>query len=111
MTATATATVTATPKPRATVTKTVRTPGPTETVAEAARDAATDTSGSSDTGTCSIVSDSGNCYEAGQYREGLFEFAAASRTSRGTAVTRRQFPCSPGCLLDSADSLDVSAGQ
>jgi len=72
-TMTATATVTATPKPRVTVTKrvtatkTVRMPGPTKTVTEAAQDTGADTSGSSDTGTCSIVSNSGNCYEAGQY--------------------------------------------
>ncbi|MER6357945.1 hypothetical protein ABT186_40720 [Streptomyces sp. NPDC001634] len=70
-TVTATATVTETPKasPAPTVikTKTVKTPGPTVTVTEAAQAAGSSNSGNSDTGTCSIVSNSGNCYEAGQF--------------------------------------------
>ncbi|MEU1405944.1 hypothetical protein ABZ471_26925 [Streptomyces sp. NPDC005728] len=74
VTATATATVTAVPKaapaPTVTKTRTVKKPGPTVTVrvTEAAQAAAgSDDSGSSDTGTCSIVSNAGNCYEAGQF--------------------------------------------
>jgi hypothetical protein len=86
VTATATATVAATPKPRVTVTKTVRTPGPTKTVTEAAQDAGADTSGSSDTGTCSIVSNSGNCYEAGQYcRNG--DHGASTTDAGGAGIT------------------------
>ncbi|MFE2571062.1 hypothetical protein [Streptomyces mirabilis] len=85
-TATATATVTATPKPRATVTKTVRTPGPTKTVTEAAQDAGADTSGSSDTGTCSIVSNSGNCYEAGQYCRNR-DHGASTTDAGGASIT------------------------
>ncbi|MFF7919888.1 hypothetical protein ACFZDP_01790 [Streptomyces mirabilis] len=86
VTATATGTVTATPKPRATVTKTVRTPGPTKTVTEAARDAATNTSGSGDTGTCSIVSNSGNCYEAGQYCRNR-DHGASTTSAGGASIT------------------------
>jgi hypothetical protein len=86
VTVTATATVAATPKPRVTVTKTVRTPGPTKTVTEAAQDAGADTSGSSDTGTCSIVSNSGNCYEAGQYcRNG--DHGASTTDAGGAGIT------------------------
>ncbi|MFF8020017.1 hypothetical protein ACFZDJ_02585 [Streptomyces sp. NPDC007896] len=84
--ATATATVTATPKPRVTVTKTVRTPGPTRTVTEVARDAGADTSGSSDTGTCSIVSNSGNCYEAGQYCRNS-DHGASTTDAGGAGIT------------------------
>jgi len=84
---TMTATVTATPKPGPTVTETVEAkaePAPTVTVTKTARARAADTgtsggstggetntgtgSGSDDsTGTCSIVSNSGNCYAAGQF--------------------------------------------
>ncbi|QIY95443.1 hypothetical protein HEP87_17095 [Streptomyces sp. S1D4-11] len=86
VTATATATVTATPKPRVTVTKTVRTPGPTKTVTEAAQDAGADASGSSDTGTCSIVSNSGNCYEAGQYCRNS-DHGASTTDADGAGIT------------------------
>ncbi|MCS0603280.1 hypothetical protein NX794_18975 [Streptomyces sp. LP11] len=70
-TATATATETASPEPAPTVTKTrtVKKPGPTVTVTKAAsgtvRSSGTGTG--SATGTCSIVSSSGNCYRAGQF--------------------------------------------
>ncbi|RFC69913.1 hypothetical protein [Streptomyces sp. AcE210] len=78
---TVTATVTATPEPAPTVTETVKAkakPRPTVTVTKTARAAAatgsdtgSDTgsgSGSQDTtGTCSIVSNAGNCYSAGQF--------------------------------------------
>ncbi|MFE2962087.1 hypothetical protein ACFXKC_00060 [Streptomyces sp. NPDC059340] len=85
-TATVTATATATPKPRVTVTKAVRTPGPTRTVTEAARDAGADTSGSGDTGTCSIVSNSGNCYEAGQYCRNS-DHGASTTDAGGAGIT------------------------
>jgi hypothetical protein len=78
---TVTATVTATPEPAPTVTETIKAkarPRPTITVTKTARPAAdtgsdtgSDTgggSGSQDTtGTCSIVSNAGNCYSAGQF--------------------------------------------
>jgi hypothetical protein len=78
---TVTATVTATPQPAPTVTETIKAkakPRPTVTVTKTARaaagtgsDAGSDTgsgSGSQDTtGTCSIVSNAGNCYSAGQF--------------------------------------------
>ncbi|MEU1301782.1 hypothetical protein [Streptomyces shenzhenensis] len=71
---TITATVTATPKPGPTVTETVKAkaePGPTVTVTKTAAAKAADTNGDSgsqdSTGTCSIVSNSGNCYSAGQF--------------------------------------------
>ncbi|MGW6354170.1 hypothetical protein ACWFR5_02975 [Streptomyces sp. NPDC055092] len=78
---TVTATVTATPEPAPTVTETIKAkakPRPTVTVTKTARaaagtgsDAGSDTgsgSGSQDTtGTCSIVSNAGNCYSAGQF--------------------------------------------
>lgn len=74
---TVTATVTATPEPAPTVTETIKAkakPRPTVTVtktARAAADTGSDTgsgSGSQDTsGTCSIVSNAGNCYSAGQF--------------------------------------------
>ncbi|MFD3475163.1 hypothetical protein [Streptomyces sp. NPDC058695] len=78
---TVTATVTATPEPAPTVTETIKAkakPRPTVTVTKTAR-AAADTgidtgsgtgsgSGSQDTtGTCSITSNAGNCYSAGQF--------------------------------------------
>ncbi|MFF0033824.1 hypothetical protein [Streptomyces avermitilis] len=70
VTVTATATETAKPEPIPTVTKTktktVKTPGPTVTVTKAAQAAGSGTSHSS-TSTCSIVSNSGNCYQAGQF--------------------------------------------
>lgn len=77
VTVTATATRTAAPAPAPTVTKTktVKTPGPTVTVTKSARTtgaSTTHSSGSSgssgtSTGTCSIVSNAGNCYQAGQF--------------------------------------------
>ncbi|MFE4253024.1 hypothetical protein ACFRU3_26635 [Streptomyces sp. NPDC056910] len=78
---TVTTTVTATPEPAPTVTETIKAkakPRPTVTVTKTTRPAAdtgsdtgSDTangSGSQDTaGTCSIVSNAGNCYSAGQF--------------------------------------------
>ncbi|MGI5353438.1 hypothetical protein ACQEU8_35460 [Streptomyces sp. CA-250714] len=73
---TITATTTATPKPSPAVTETVkakRKPGPTVTVTKTATAKAADSGSRSDsdggedsTGTCTIVSNSGNCYSAGQ---------------------------------------------
>lgn len=73
VTATATATVTETASPVAaptvTKTKTVKKPGPTVTVTVTR--AASGTVRSDDTGagtgTCSLVSNAGNCYSAGQF--------------------------------------------
>ncbi|MGV9944046.1 hypothetical protein [Streptomyces sp. NPDC003401] len=97
-TATATATVTAEPKPAPTVTKTkkVTTPGPTVTVTRTARAAAGSGTGngggssssSSDSGSeaCSITSNAGNCYQAGQYcRNG--DHGASTTTAGGTRIT------------------------
>ncbi|WP_369260770.1 hypothetical protein [Streptomyces sp. R35] len=69
---TVTATVTAAPEPAPTVTETVRVkakPRPTVTVTKtaAAKAADTDNGSQDNTGTCSIVSNSGNCYSAGQF--------------------------------------------
>ncbi|WP_405871249.1 MULTISPECIES: hypothetical protein [unclassified Streptomyces] len=73
---TITSTVTATPEPGPTVTETVKakaTPRPTVTVTKTAAAKAAHTqsgsqsSGGDSTGTCSIVSNAGNCYAAGQF--------------------------------------------
>jgi hypothetical protein len=80
---TVTATVTATPEPAPTVTETVKAkvkPRPTVTVTKTAKaadagtggdsgtDSGSDSGGDEDTtGTCTIVSSSGNCYAAGQF--------------------------------------------
>ncbi|MGW6291122.1 hypothetical protein [Streptomyces sp. NPDC055058] len=95
-TATTTATVTATPeaKPAPTVTKTkkVETPGPTVTVTRSAR---TSTSGGSSSssggngsasGTCSIVSNAGNCYQAGQFCRNS-DHGATTTTASGARIT------------------------
>lgn len=94
-TTTATATVTAEPEPAPTVTKTkkVTTPGPTVTVTKTARAAAgsgtsSSAGNSSDSGTCSITSNAGNCYQAGQYcRNG--DHGATTTTAGGTRITCR----------------------
>ncbi|MET7478087.1 hypothetical protein ABZT17_27510 [Streptomyces sp. NPDC005648] len=88
--ATVTATVTATPRPAPTVTETVKAaakPRPTVTVTRTttARSAGT-TGGSHDsTGTCSIVSNSGNCYSAGQFCRNS-DHGATTTTAGGTAI-------------------------
>ncbi|WP_077798645.1 hypothetical protein [Streptomyces sp. JHA26] len=104
-TATATATVTAEPEPAPTVTKTekVTTPGPTVTVTKTARAATgSGTSGTSGTGdssdsgsdsgsgsgTCSITSNAGNCYRAGQYCRNS-DHGATTTTAGGTRITCR----------------------
>ncbi|MEV6000368.1 hypothetical protein AB0M25_13945 [Streptomyces griseomycini] len=93
-TATATATVTAEPEPAPTVTKTkkVTTPGPTVTVTKTARAAsgsgAGNSAGSGNSGTCSIVSNSGNCYRAGQYCRNS-DHGATTTTAGGARITCR----------------------
>ncbi|MDX3646519.1 hypothetical protein, partial [Streptomyces sp. MB09-02B] len=102
--ATVTATVTATPEPAPTVTETVEAkakPRPTVTVtktatakaAEADTDTDTDTDtdnsdsggGQEDPGTCSIVSNSGNCYSAGQFCRNS-DHGAVTTTEDGTEI-------------------------
>lgn len=96
-TITVTTTVTATPKPQpaptVTKTKTVKTPGPTVTVTvtKAARAAGSGTNSGSDnsgdsTGSCSIVSNSGNCYKAGQFCRNS-DHGAVTTTVGGTRIT------------------------
>ncbi|MCC5479503.1 hypothetical protein [Streptomyces barringtoniae] len=84
VTVTATTTVTARPEPGPTVTrtKTVRTPGPTVTVTKAA----SGTVRSDDTGTCSIVSNAGNCYRSGQFCRSS-DHGATTTTASGTPIT------------------------
>ncbi|MFF1599778.1 hypothetical protein ACFVYV_20095 [Streptomyces mirabilis] len=53
---------------------------------EAAQDAGADTSGSSDTGTCSTVANSGNCYEAGQYCRNR-DHGASTTDAGGAGIT------------------------
>ncbi|MGW0816225.1 hypothetical protein ACWD00_23680 [Streptomyces viridiviolaceus] len=93
VTTTATATVTATPEPgpvpTVTKTKKVTTPGPTVTVTKAAAAAGPGTSNSagSESGseTCSIVSNAGNCYQAGQYCRNS-DHGATTTTASGTRI-------------------------
>ncbi|MFD9251508.1 hypothetical protein [Streptomyces bottropensis] len=97
---TVTATVTATPEPGPTVTETVKAkakPRPTVTVTETAvakaADSGSDPGGGSDdsggqdsVGTCSIVSNSGNCYSAGQFCRNS-DHGAVTTTEDGTEIT------------------------
>jgi hypothetical protein len=87
---TITATVTATPRPGPTVTETVRAkakPRPTVTVTRTAAAKAADTSGGGQdsVGTCSIVSNSGNCYSAGQFCRSS-DHGAATETASGARI-------------------------
>lgn len=95
---TITATVTATPEPGPTVTETVTAkpkPRPTVTVTRTATARAAGTSsgstGSSSggsrggTGTCSIVSNAGNCYSAGQFCRNS-DHGAVTTTAGGSAI-------------------------
>ncbi|RVU27918.1 hypothetical protein EOT10_06475 [Streptomyces antnestii] len=94
---TVTATVTTTPEPGPTVTETVRAkpkPRPTVTVTRTAHAAAANgTSGSTgsgsgsqdSSGTCSIVSNAGNCYSAGQFCRNS-DHGAVTTTQSGTAI-------------------------
>ncbi|MQY33273.1 hypothetical protein SRB17_12340 [Streptomyces sp. RB17] len=85
VTVTATTTVTARPEPGPTVTrtKTVRTPGPTVTVTKAASGTVRSTGSG---GTCSIVSNAGNCYSAGQFCRNS-DHGATTTTAGGTPIT------------------------
>ncbi|MEU2925187.1 hypothetical protein ABZ636_09000 [Streptomyces sp. NPDC007251] len=89
VTVTATATVTAEPEPGPTVTrtKTVRTPGPTVTVTRAASGTVRSggTGGGSGSSTCSIVSNAGNCYQAGQFCRSS-DHGATTTTAGGTPI-------------------------
>ncbi|MET8227638.1 hypothetical protein [Streptomyces sp. NPDC005301] len=99
-TVTATRSVTAAPEPAVTVTKTAKAkPGPTVTVTKTSRpasstsdDSASTTSGggssASKTGTCSITSNSGNCYQAGQYCRNI-DHGATTTNASGTSITCR----------------------
>ncbi|MFF3912734.1 hypothetical protein ACFYZB_04485 [Streptomyces sp. NPDC001852] len=89
VTVTATATESAPPEPAPTVTRTrtVRTPGPTVTVTKAASGTVrSDDTGSSGSGTCSIVSNAGNCYRAGQFCRGG-DHGATTTDAAGTTIT------------------------
>ncbi|MCX4910963.1 hypothetical protein [Streptomyces sp. NBC_00878] len=93
---TITATVTATPEPGPTVTETVKAkaqPRPTVTVtttaaavaADSGSDSDSDGGGQDSTGTCSIVSNSGNCYSAGQFCRNS-DHGADTTTADGTKI-------------------------
>ena len=92
---TITATVTATPEPGPTVTETVKAkakPGPTVTVTRtAAAKAASSGSGSGGSSsqdsvsTCSIKSNSGNCYSAGQFCRNS-DHGATTTTASGARI-------------------------
>ncbi|MFE0730564.1 hypothetical protein ACFW2X_20390 [Streptomyces antibioticus] len=90
---TITATVTTTPEPGPTVTETVKAkakPGPTVTVTKTATARAADSgsgssSGQDSTGTCSIVSNAGNCYSAGQFCRNS-DHGAITTTAGGTKI-------------------------
>ncbi|MEV6052596.1 hypothetical protein [Streptomyces sp. NPDC052107] len=88
MTVTATATETARPKPAPTVTRTrtVHRPGPTVTVTEAASGTVRSDDTGSGSGTCSIVSNAGNCYQAGQFCRSS-DHGATTNTASGTPIT------------------------
>ncbi|WP_306191631.1 hypothetical protein, partial [Streptomyces sp. MK5] len=101
VTTTATQTVTATPQPTVTVTKTAKPkPAPTVTVTETEQASSSDSysgsnsssddssNGSTNTGTCSITSNAGNCYRAGQYCRNS-DHGASTTTASGTPITCR----------------------
>ncbi|MBJ6638213.1 hypothetical protein H4K36_10395 [Streptomyces sp. DHE7-1] len=84
---TATVTETAEPEPAPTVTRTrtVRAPGPTVTVTERASGTSGSVSTGTGGGTCSITSNAGNCYAAGQFcRNG--DHGATTTTAGGTRI-------------------------
>ncbi|WP_107436436.1 hypothetical protein, partial [Streptomyces avermitilis] len=88
VTVTATATETAKPEPVPTVTKTktktVKTPGPTAPSPKPPRPRGSGTS-HSNTSTCSIVSNSGNCYQAGQFCRNS-DHGALTTTASGARI-------------------------
>lgn len=96
-----TVTVTATPRPAVTVTKAARpTPAPTVTITKTATTAHASgsgsgsnssdengsASGSGGSGTCSIVSNAGNCYSAGQFCRNS-DHGATTTDASGTPIT------------------------
>ncbi|WP_369393303.1 hypothetical protein AB5J72_41455 [Streptomyces sp. CG1] len=89
-TVTATATVTATPKPTVTVIRTARpAPAPAVTVTKTETADASISSldtGSSNSGTCSIVSNAGNCYSAGEFCRNS-DHGATTTDASGTSIT------------------------
>ncbi|WP_189262761.1 hypothetical protein [Streptomyces fuscichromogenes] len=86
---TITATVTATPEPGPTVTETVKAkakPAPTVTVTRTATAKAADSGSNQDsTGTCTIVSNAGNCYAAGQFCRNS-DHGAVTTTASGVKI-------------------------
>ncbi|MEV5842014.1 hypothetical protein AB0M32_08565 [Streptomyces sp. NPDC051985] len=93
-TITATVTATATPEPGPTVTETVKAkakPGPTVTVIKTATAKAAGTgsgsgsSGQDSAGTCTIVSNAGNCYSAGQFCRNS-DHGAVTTTAGGVKI-------------------------
>ncbi|MBO1331049.1 hypothetical protein [Streptomyces sp. VRA16 Mangrove soil] len=92
-TATATATESAEPEPAPTVTTTETVKVKVTVTAKSATGSGSGSSGSgsgsqADTGTCSIVSNSGNCYSAGQYCRNS-DHGASTTTASGAAITCR----------------------
>ncbi|WP_406361018.1 hypothetical protein [Streptomyces sp. NBC_01579] len=89
VTITATATETAKPEPAPTVTKTrtVKTPGPTVTVTKAAQTAGSSNSHGSNASSskCSILSNAGNCYQAGQFCRNS-DHGALTTTASGARI-------------------------
>ncbi|MCG7526064.1 hypothetical protein MHW47_16640 [Streptomyces sp. OfavH-34-F] len=90
VTATATATETASPAPAPTVTvtrtKKVEVPGPTVTVrVTKATSSGSGGGGSQATGTCSIKSNAGNCYRAGQFCRNS-DHGAVTTTATGARI-------------------------
>ncbi|MCH5670891.1 hypothetical protein [Streptomyces gilvus] len=89
---TVTATVTAAPEPAPTVTETVTAkakPAPTVTVTRTATTVKSADTGGGDqgsTGTCSIVSNAGNCYSAGQFCRNS-DHGAVTTTAGGESIT------------------------
>ncbi|WP_338702196.1 hypothetical protein V2W30_32930 [Streptomyces sp. Q6] len=87
-TATATATERATPEPAPTVTATETVKVRVTVTPRPAAGSGGDDSADAASGTCSIVSNSGNCYAAGQYCRNS-DHGAATTTASGAAITCR----------------------
>ncbi|MFI0964962.1 hypothetical protein ACH4S8_26730 [Streptomyces sp. NPDC021080] len=87
-TATVTATVTAEPEPAPTVTATKTVKVKVTVTARAASNSGSGGGGSggTSTGTCSITSNAGNCYSAGQYCRNS-DHGAGTTTAGGTRIT------------------------
>ncbi|WJV44717.1 hypothetical protein [Streptomyces flavofungini] len=88
-TATAMVTETASPEPRATVTKTVKAQAPTPTPSRrTTAPAAPSPTAKAPAEKCSILSNSGNCYRAGQFCRNS-DHGAATTTASGQRITCR----------------------